>query len=46
MGVQGGVEEMEIYRRYAESEVRWRPDLALFLGLLDVPQTVEVSVLA
>jgi len=24
---------MEIYRRYAESEVRWRPDLALFLGL-------------
>jgi len=28
-----GVEEVEIYRRYAESEVRWRPDLIDRLSL-------------
>jgi hypothetical protein len=28
-----GVEEVEIYRRYAESEVRWRPDLIDKLSL-------------
>ncbi len=28
-----GVEEVEIYRRYAESEVRWRSDLIDRLSL-------------